>query len=147
MGAGVLAVIAIGAAIAVSTDLLDDVESGRAVGSADGGVSGDREAWTAAVCAPDTDLATSANFLYTDAENIAYCGTRTTGSSRPQSIVIGEWPRGADLEKDLARLPSVTWFATATTGDRMTVFVLQDSPDRALLEPLTPFGFTIESLG
>lgn len=110
-------------------------------------VSGDREQWTAAVCADDSDLATSSNFLYPDATDIAYCATKPAEGAEPQPVVIGEWPRDGNLEADIARLETVQWFATVTVGDRLTVFILLDSPDRSLLEPLTSFGFTIRAPG
>lgn len=122
---------------------------GEAVRGADpdtGAVSGDRGQWTAALRAEDSDLATSSNFLYPDATNIAYCATKPSGTTPAQPVVIGEWPRDADIEADLTRLGSVHWFAAATVGDRTTVFVLLDSPEPELLGPLTTFGFAITPL-
>ncbi|WP_241473871.1 hypothetical protein [Mycolicibacterium neoaurum] len=58
-------------------------------------------------------------------------------------MIIGEWPRDGDLERDIARLDSVKWYAAATVGDTTTAFILVDSPDRSLLEPLVPSGFTL----
>lgn len=60
-------------------------------------------------------------------------------------MIVGQWPRDGDLEGDIARLDSVKWYATATVGDTTTAFILIDSPDRSLLEPLVPFGFTVIS--
>lgn len=138
-------VIVIGVVIMVRTGSLGGAQPGGGPYTAE--VSGDRDQWTAAVCAADSDLATSSNFLYPDATDIAYCATKPTETTTPQSVVIGEWPRDADIGEDLARLPSVRWFATAAVGERTTVFILLDSPDRSLLEPLAPFGFTISSVG
>ena len=129
-----MVVIAIGVIIAVTIGLPGNPE-----------VSGDRGQWTAAVCAENSDLPTSSNFLYPDATDIAYCATRPSEGHQPQPVVIGDWPRDADLEADIARLETVRWFATATVGDHMTVFILLDSPDRTLLEPLSAFGFTIRA--
>ena len=145
-GGAILLALMIGAGIAVATGLFDGEadHTGRAGGVA---VSGDRDQWTAAVCADDSDLATSSNFLYPDAKNIAYCATKTSADAESQPVVIGEWPRDADLEADIARLETVKWFATATVGDHMTVFILLDSSDRTLLEPLSPFGFTVRAPG
>jgi hypothetical protein len=134
----------IGVGIAVATGLFEG-QSGRGPDTGSVEVTGDRDQWIAAVCAEDSDLATSSNFLYPDATNIAYCATKPSEREQPQPVVIGEWPRDADLEADIARLESVKWFATATVGDHTTVFILLDSPDRTLLEPLNSFGFTIRA--
>ena len=138
------AIVGVGVGTAVVTGLFAG-ESGPASDPSSVAVSGDRDQWTAAVCAEDSDLATTSNFLYPEAKHIAYCATKTSNGAEPQPVVIGEWPRDADLEADIARLESVKWFATATVGDHTTVFILLDSPDRALLEPLSPFGFTVRA--
>lgn len=143
VGGLVLVAVVLSGIAAVATGVLGGGSGGDANSATT--VSGDRDQWTAAVCAEDTDLATSSNFLYPDATNIAYCATNPSDGERPQPVVIGEWPRDADLEADIARLESVKWFATATVGDHMTVFILLDSPDRTLLDPLTSFGFTIRA--
>ncbi|WP_131806242.1 hypothetical protein [Mycolicibacterium conceptionense] len=142
IGRFVLAAVVLGGIAAVAAGLFG--RDGSA-GDADSisRVSGDRAQWTAAVCADNSDLATSSNFLYPDATNIAYCATKPSQGEKPQPVVIGEWPRDADVEADIARLKSVQWFATGTAGGHTTVFILLDSPDRTLLEPLTSFGFTI----
>lgn len=109
-------------------------------------VTGDRGQWTEAVCAPHSELATSSNFLYPEATNLAYCASAMAAvGSVPQPMVVGEWPRDADLEGDVAGMETVKWFATATVGDTTTAFILIDSPDRTLLEPLVPFGFVIRA--
>lgn len=136
-------IIVIGVVIMVATGSFSGTQPGGGPDTVE--VSGDRDQWTAAVCAANSDLATSSNFLYPDATDIAYCATKPTETSTPQSVVIGEWPREADIDADLARLPSIRWFATAVVGDHTTVFILLDSPDRSLLDPLTPFGFTISA--
>lgn len=130
----------------MSTGLLDRVPAGPGADTASGASSGDRAQWTAAVCADDSDLATSSNFRYPQARNIAYCATKATGGAIARSLVMGEWPRDADPGKDLARLKSVHWFATVIVGSSTTVFALLDSWERSLLEPLIPFGFQINRL-
>ncbi|SDC05399.1 hypothetical protein SAMN04488581_0002 [Mycolicibacterium neoaurum] len=109
-------------------------------------VTGDRGQWTDEVCAPHSELATSSNFVYPEATNLAYCASATAAiGSVPQPMIIGEWPRDADLDGDVAGMETVKWFATATVEDTTTAFILIDSPDRTLLEPLVPFGFTIHA--
>ncbi len=134
-----LGVAAVVAAVVVARVLL-----GEGSHSVDGAVMGDRSQWTAAVCAPHSELATSANFLYPSAVNIAYCASLPHTAGLPsEPMIIGEWPRDGDLERDIARLDSVKWYAAATVGDTTTAFILVDSPDRSLLEPLVPSGFTL----
>lgn len=109
-------------------------------------VSGDRTAWTSVVCSDYSVVAPSTAFpLVKHATNVNYCMTPPSANSGPQSVVIGEWPVAAAVVDDLAKLPRVRWYATADLSDRTTAFILQNSADRSLLEPLARFGFVIAS--
>lgn len=138
---GVGSVVVIGVGVTFGSRTVDGSSEQVSVG-----VSGDRSAWTAAICAPDSVVAPSSAFpLFEEATAVEYCMTRPSGSSGPQSVVIGEWPADATIRGDLSRLPQARWLATGTIGGRTTAFILQNSTDPVLLEPLMQFGFEISS--
>lgn len=70
----------------------------------------------------------------------------TPAGSAPVALTILTWPTSVDVADRMAHFPATHVYAVAAVEDRSTVFTALDSTERAVLAPLTRFGFMIIAL-
>lgn len=145
VGAILVSVVAV-AAVTGWIDL-EKVTGGHAA-SAVGQVSGDRDAWSAAVCAEGSvSRISDGRIIYPNVDNYASCMSRVPGSGGGVvPIQIGEWESVSTMRRDLARSKTVHCAASAQLGDHVIAFAPIGDIGTVPLEPLVQFGFSITAL-
>lgn len=126
---------------------LDRVTGGHPA-SAAGQVSGDREEWSAAVCA-DGSVSTISDgkIRFPNVENYASCMSRVPGSGGGAiPLLIGEWENEPTMRQDLAHYKAIRAFASAERANTVIVFAPIGDSGTATVEPLADFGFSITPL-
>lgn len=126
---------------------LKRVTGGHAA-SAAGQVSGDREAWSAAVCA-DGSVSTISDGKagFPNVENYASCMSQLPGSGGGAiPLLIGEWENEPTMRQDLVHYKAIRALASAKLANAVIVFAPIGDTGTATIEPLTHFGFSIAPL-
>lgn len=134
------------AAVAGCVDL-DRITGGHPA-SGTGKVSGDREEWSAAVCA-DGSVSTLSDgkIRFPNVENYASCMSRVPGAGGGAiPLLIGEWENKQTMRQDLAHYTTIHTFASAQHADLVIVFAPIGDSGTATVEPLADFGFSIAPL-
>lgn len=126
---------------------LDRVTGGHPA-SAVGQVSGDREEWSAAVCADGTvSTISDGKIRFPNVENYASCMSQLPGAGGGAiPLLIGEWEDEPTMRQDLAHYKTIRSFASAKLADAVIVFAPIGDSGTATVEPLTDFGFSIAPL-
>jgi hypothetical protein len=113
-----------------------------------GHVSGDREAWSAAVCADGSvSKISDGKIRFPNVENYASCMSRVPGSGGGVvPILTGEWENQPTMRRDLAISKMIHYSAWTELADIVIVFASIGDTGTVTLEPLTEFGFSIAPL-
>lgn len=116
--------------------------------SAAGQVSGDREEWSAAVCADGSvSNISDGKIRFPNVENYASCMSRVPGSGGGAiPLLIGEWENEPTMRQDLAHYKTIRAFASADLADTVIVFAPIGDSGTITVEPLTDFGFSVAPL-
>lgn len=105
-----------------------------------GQISGSRDDWLAAVCKMGSFRNGAGTFRFSNATAQGSC-TANFGS-RP--ILIGEWDSDYLMRNDIASM-RLSYYASAINSDVVIGFITL-GPNGDPLEPLSQFGFTVNSL-
>ncbi|MGV0737542.1 hypothetical protein ABQF35_11050 [Mycobacterium syngnathidarum] len=111
--------------------------------SAAGQLTGDRNEWSAAVCADGTVSTISDGKIgFPNVQNYASCMSRVPGSGGGVvPILIGEWNDKLTMRQDLMHYKAIRSFASGERGDAVIVFAPIGDTGTAPLGPLAEFGF------
>ncbi|QZH61416.1 hypothetical protein K1X22_06645 [Mycolicibacterium farcinogenes] len=145
MGPILVAVLAVAAVVGWVG--LERITGGHPVSAADQ-VSGDRDEWSAAVCADGSvSRISDGKIRFPNVENYASCMSRVPGSGGGVvPILIGEWEDESTMRRDLAISKMIRHSAWMELGDIVIAFASIGDTGTTTLEPLTQFGFSIVPL-